>query len=592
MEIWFLQNRKRLLQEKEAIRSLEESAEWLKGLNWVLDNGSLCIDAIIEVSESEYEIRLTYPALFPSIPPSVRPKDPKERWSTHQYQGGSLCLEWGPDNWHPDLTGKDILESAYKLLSIENPRASDERREIAPSRHKLSMGQELHGKYGRFLFGNELETYLQKLPAISKGTIEFSIQWQSKSLLAFIQKVNPSTETIEPWENLSIPAGIRATAEKRETGFFYKTKLNPETIKKISSIEEIKNLLTEIEADTGSIEPTQNFLGILLLDASDSPHFFLLWHSKDEKENHTCHLAPIIQSKDSIQSRIPDNLQALKEKSVGIVGLGSVGSRLAVSLARMGVSSFFLVDDDIILPQNICRHILDWRNIGEHKVDAISEVLYRISPNIKVEVTHLNFTGQESTTALSHMLNKLGRKDLLIETTADSKVFNLMAAVAQRNNKPLLWAKVYDGGIGGLIARSRPNQDPDPHTMRAAYYHYLSDAPEPDLKTVGDYAGEDSAQNIISASDADVGVIAYHAAQLAIDTLLGNNPPVFPYSMYLIGIQKSWIFEQPFDTIPIVTGNLAANESPDDLKSEEMEDYKEFLVNLLKEKLNESSTAQ
>ena len=175
MEIWFLRDMERLDSECDAIEALVETTDWLEGTKWNLE-ADLCVDAVIRIRDHRYEVRLTYPSLFPAVPPVVRPKETDARWSTHQYNDGTLCLEWGPDNWHPDLTGKDILESAYKLLSIENPRASDERREIAPSRHKLSMGQELHGKYGRFLFGNELETYLQKLPAISKGTIEFSIQ--------------------------------------------------------------------------------------------------------------------------------------------------------------------------------------------------------------------------------------------------------------------------------------------------------------------------------------------------------------------------------------------------------------------------------
>ena len=55
------------------------------------------------------------------------------------------------------------------------------------------------------------------------------------------------------------------------------------------------------------------------------------------------------------------------------------------------------------------------------------------------------------------------------------------------------------------------------------------------------------------ASDADVSAIAHHAARLAVDTVLGHNPSLFPYSMYLIGLTKWWVFEAPFHTISIDT---------------------------------------
>jgi hypothetical protein len=44
--------------------------------------------------------------------------------------------------------------------------------------------------------------------------------------------------------------------------------------------------------------------------------------------------------------RIPSEFERLRDKKIGIVGLGSVGSKVAVSLARSGVRNFILIDDD------------------------------------------------------------------------------------------------------------------------------------------------------------------------------------------------------------------------------------------------------
>ncbi len=56
--------------------------------------------------------------------------------------------------------------------------------------------------------------------------------------------------------------------------------------------------------------------------------------------------------------RLPNQFSSIGKEWVAIVGIGSVGSKIAVSLARSGVRNFVLVDDDILAPQNLVRHQL------------------------------------------------------------------------------------------------------------------------------------------------------------------------------------------------------------------------------------------
>ena len=53
--------------------------------------------------------------------------------------------------------------------------------------------------------------------------------------------------------------------------------------------------------------------------------------------------------------RLSEEAQRLANVRVGIVGLGSMGSKIAVSLARSGVRRFLLVDDDYLAPGNMVR---------------------------------------------------------------------------------------------------------------------------------------------------------------------------------------------------------------------------------------------
>jgi sulfur-carrier protein adenylyltransferase/sulfurtransferase len=53
------------------------------------------------------------------------------------------------------------------------------------------------------------------------------------------------------------------------------------------------------------------------------------------------------------------------------------------------------------------------------------------------------------------------------------------------------------------------------------------------------------------ADDGDVGVIAAHASRMAIDALLRLETSFFLHPAYVIGLQRGWIFDAPFDTRPI-----------------------------------------
>jgi sulfur-carrier protein adenylyltransferase/sulfurtransferase len=121
--IWYVENPLRYRREREALDALASSAEWLSLGEWRIDSAlRLILDADIIVGERTFPVSLRYPNHFPHSPPPVLPRGESERWSSHQYgAGGELCLEFGPDNWHPDLTGADMIESAHRLLQGEQP---------------------------------------------------------------------------------------------------------------------------------------------------------------------------------------------------------------------------------------------------------------------------------------------------------------------------------------------------------------------------------------------------------------------------------------------------------------------------------------
>src|SRR5438552_19147542 len=80
-----------------------------------------------------------------------------------------------------------------------------------------------------------------------------------------------------------------------------------------------------------------------------------------------------------------DALTQLAGKSVAIVGVGSGGGIVALTLAMSGVGRFVLIDDDVIEAANVVRHVADLRYIGQPKVEAVADVIRKRNPNALIE---------------------------------------------------------------------------------------------------------------------------------------------------------------------------------------------------------------
>lgn len=202
----------RLAKERAAIAELEDQVQWLQGTNWTLDS-NLAVEAIIHAHGYDYAVKMIYPTLFPEVPPEMYPQDVQEHWSTHQYLHGALCLEWRPDTWHSDITGAQVLESAYTLLSTENPRGTGEQH-VVPVQHEFSTGQTLRGSYIRAFVAEDVYAYLADLPPLSVGTVNCWMHWQSQSFTIFLQSFQPDDE-LPVWCDASIPKMFKKYTKKR-----------------------------------------------------------------------------------------------------------------------------------------------------------------------------------------------------------------------------------------------------------------------------------------------------------------------------------------------------------------------------------------
>lgn len=88
------------------------------------------------------------------------------------------------------------------------------------------------------------------------------------------------------------------------------------------------------------------------------------------------------QAKDSRFS--PEIHRKLKEASVGIAGLGGLGSHIAVMLARCGIGHLHLIDFDRVDLANLNRQQYFMRHVGQYKTEALKEQLLDINPYLDI----------------------------------------------------------------------------------------------------------------------------------------------------------------------------------------------------------------
>ena len=80
-------------------------------------------------------------------------------------------------------------------------------------------------------------------------------------------------------------------------------------------------------------------------------------------------------------------IDRLAEAKVAVFGIGGVGGYVVEALARSGVGSFVLVDDDKVCLTNLNRQIIATRStVGKYKTDVMRDRILDINPQAQVEV--------------------------------------------------------------------------------------------------------------------------------------------------------------------------------------------------------------
>ena len=147
----------------------------------------------------------------------------------------------------------------------------------------------------------------------------------------------------------------------------------------------------------------------------------------------------------------------LREKTVTLIGCGSLGSTMAVSLARAGVGNFQLFDPDKLSPVNIARHQAGLKDLGRSKVNVMRDIIHGINPSTGVEIFPFDIVN--STEGYEAFTNSAVNSDIIICTTDTDDSRMLVNDFAASNKIKAVQAGLHERAKSGIVHVYEPDSD-------------------------------------------------------------------------------------------------------------------------------------
>lgn len=144
--------------------------------------------------------------------------------------------------------------------------------------------------------------------------------------------------------------------------------------------------------------------------------------------------------------------QKLKAARVLCVGVGGLGSPLALYLAAAGVGTLGLVDFDVVDASNLQRQILySTRDLGRSKLDSAAETLTALNPAVRVQKHQTLLTS-------ANALQILSGYDLVADGTDNFPTRYLVNDACVLAGKPNVYASIFrfEGQASVFATRQGP----------------------------------------------------------------------------------------------------------------------------------------
>lgn len=147
-------------------------------------------------------------------------------------------------------------------------------------------------------------------------------------------------------------------------------------------------------------------------------------HYYKVEKNANCHVEPIMTipiDYEYMLKRGGGGVRGLRNKSVLLIGCGSIGGYIAANLCQIGVGTLDVLDDDYMSVDNVHRHILGFSDAlkNKNKADLVKEYLENQYPH--VEIDSLNYIDRRAEKFLENQ-SRLNNYDLIISAAGEPQL--------------------------------------------------------------------------------------------------------------------------------------------------------------------------
>jgi molybdopterin/thiamine biosynthesis adenylyltransferase len=136
--------------------------------------------------------------------------------------------------------------------------------------------------------------------------------------------------------------------------------------------------------------------------------------------------------------------------NVFVAGCGSGGASVALQLVMSGIRNFTLMDNDVLGPENVIRHVCGRRFIGQKKVDAVAEVLLDRNPKANIAKIDADIM------IYPHLESEIRKADVVVLATDNEPSRYTVNELCVRHGIPFVVGRVFTRGIGGEVFAYRP----------------------------------------------------------------------------------------------------------------------------------------
>lgn len=115
------------------------------------------------------------------------------------------------------------------------------------------------------------------------------------------------------------------------------------------------------------------------------------------------------------------------DRRIVAIGLGALGSQVAMNLARSGTGQWTLIDNDVFMPHNAVRHALEGGNaVGHNKAECMAVYMNSISPSEQI-AHHLAVDYLAPSDDQVRVVEAVSSADLVLDMSASVAVARTLA---------------------------------------------------------------------------------------------------------------------------------------------------------------------